>query len=131
MAWRKQKTHREETKDVRAALQRAGINAKVGHGTGTAWGWLYVNIGSGQQWGEHVKGDDGFCLRSGCPRCENLRIMSAQALKIAQEATGRHGEYDGEINIYSQSPWNERKGISETIEHPEWCAPVATCEAEA
>jgi len=38
MSWRNHSTHREETKAVKKALEKAGIKfKKVGHGTGTAW----------------------------------------------------------------------------------------------
>lgn len=41
-----QDNHREETKAVKKAIADAGIDAKVTHGKGTAWGWLHINIGS-------------------------------------------------------------------------------------
>ena len=31
---------KEETKIVKRELAKYGINARVGHGKGTAWGWL-------------------------------------------------------------------------------------------
>lgn len=109
-------TRKEETKAVRKALQAAGINARVGHGRGTAWGWLHLNIGNGQQWGEHVARKAP--LYEPCPpecvRCFNLHEMEAEALKIAQEATGRHGDYDGCINTCSQDEGRK------PIEHPKW-----------
>lgn len=120
MTWRKHETHKEETAAVKVALAAAGISARVGHGTGTAWGWLEINIGAGQQFGEHQKDNhvNGFCYQD-CVRCVNLRAMSKKALEVAREVTGRHGEYDGEINIHAQDHWTDKKG-SIPIEHPNW-----------
>ncbi len=70
---------REETRAVKAALKKAGITASVGHGKGTAWGWLHIRPNNYQG---HIFG------------------VSRQIIKIAQEVTGRHGEYDGCINVY-------------------------------
>ena len=63
-----------ETKIVKAALKEAGINCRVGHGKGTSWGWLYV-----------------FIDRS----TDHDTVLS-----IVQGVTGRHGNYDGRINIF-------------------------------
>ncbi len=96
MAWRNQDSHKEETKAVKKALADAGIKAKVTHGRGTAWGWLHINIGPPQ-------------LRNGIKPApfdyqytEEEQAFHRKVLKIAQETTGRHGEYDGEIVILSQ-----------------------------
>lgn len=96
MTWRKQENHREETKAVKKALASAGIDAKVTHGTGTAWGWLHVNIGSPKLRGgfkpepnDHQYTDEEDALHK-------------KVLKIVQEITGRHGDYDGEIIIRAQ-----------------------------
>jgi len=40
--WRNHESHRAESNAVRRALRKAGIKAKVGHGTGTAWAWLEI-----------------------------------------------------------------------------------------
>jgi len=69
-------TRREETKAVKDALKAAGINARVTHGTGTAWGWLEIHIERG------------------------MGHAYAGIIKTAQTVTGRHGEHDGNINIY-------------------------------
>jgi len=80
MTWRDHKTHREETKAVKEALLKAGYtNVKVHHGTGTAWGWLVIH-------------------------CDNKLGQSYEAkrlevLRITKAVTGRHGDYDGEINV--------------------------------
>lgn len=89
MAWRNQDSHKEETKAVKKALADAGIKAKVTHGRGTAWGWLHINIGSPKE-------------RNGEPFDEEEQALHRKVLKIAQETTGRHGEYDGEIVILAQ-----------------------------
>jgi len=69
-----------ETKAVKAALIKAGYTGvKVGHGTGTAWGWLHIKCDEklGQTWQEKY----------------------ADTEKIAQQVSGRQGEYGGRINI--------------------------------
>ncbi len=100
---------KQETKAVKAALQAVGINARVGHGKGTAWGWLHVNIGECQQWGEHTH--EGYGIgHDTCPRCKALRALSKEAERITQAVTGRHGEYGGRINIYTQNHWSDKKG---------------------
>ena len=68
---------REESKAVKAALARAGIKARVGHGRGTAWSWLEITLPATSGRAQHDK-----------------------VLYIAQTVTGRHGEYDGRINVY-------------------------------
>ena len=79
MAWRNQETHQEETKAVKAALTQAHIPfTKVGHGTGTAWGWLHIKLD--EPW---VRGHD----------------RDREVIRVVQEATGRHGDYDGCINV--------------------------------
>jgi len=73
---RNHKTRREETQAVKAALKKAGIVARVGHGTGTARGWLKIRP-------NFVPSED-----------ENRRII-----RIAIDVTGRTGEYDGRILV--------------------------------
>ena len=71
---------RTETKMVKDALAAAGIKAKVRHGTGTARGWLHITI----------------------PEQEHHTATNAlmgQAVMIAKKVTGRHGKYDGCINV--------------------------------
>ena len=65
---------RQETKEVKTALAQAGIKAKVGHGKGTAGGWLYITL--------------------------DVVGKRQEAIDIAQLITGRHGEYDGCINVF-------------------------------
>ena len=81
MSWRNHKTHAEETKAVKEALRKARIPfRKVGHGSGTAWAWLEIYLGTP----------------------ENYDRLRSEALNIAQAVTGRHGEYHGEILILGQ-----------------------------
>ena len=96
-----------ETKTVKAALTKAGFAyVRVSHGTGTAWGWLMINLGPGDEYGSHVLRSGGTWLdldcRSDCPRCAGMRDAYARAMLIAMDVTGRHGEYHGEINICQQ-----------------------------
>ena len=66
-----------ETKAVKKALVASGFKgAQVAHGRGTSYGWLYITLGP-----------------------DDIR-RSPEAVKVAQEATGRHGDYDGNINIF-------------------------------
>jgi hypothetical protein len=96
MAWRNQENHREETKAVKKALTDAGIDAKVTHGKGTAWGWLHINIGDPRR-------RNGF---KSAPfehqYTEEELEFHRKVLNIAQKITGRYGEYDGEIVITAQ-----------------------------
>ena len=94
MAWRNHANHKEETKAVKKALADAGIKAKVTHGRGTAWGWLHINIGS-------PKERNGLKPEPFDYQYTELELHR-MVLKIAQETTGRHGEYDGEIIILAQ-----------------------------
>ena len=107
---------RQETKLVKNELAKYGINARVGHGKGTAWGWLEINVGSGQQFGaEHIKDDYNNSHRD-CPICKAVHIIVDFAEKKAQEVTGRHGEYGGNILVLSQDHWTDKKGCV-LIEH--------------
>ena len=121
MSWRNQDNHKEETKVVKAALQAAGINAKVGHGHGTAWAWLKINIGTGQQFGEHTHvGDYPWRQPERCQRCREMKRMAKLTEEITQKVTGRHGEWGGEINIHESDDWNQKKRCSVPITHPNW-----------
>ena len=113
---------KEETKAVRKALKAVGINGRVSHGRGTAWGWLKVNIGEGQQWGEHdrgAEGNRGLC-NGACQRCKNTKAMREQTQAIIREVTGRDGEHNGNTLVLTQDHWSESKGQSVPIEHPNW-----------
>ena len=78
--WRIHGNHNQETKAVKDALIQAGYaNVRVKHGTGTAWGWLhiYADAKPNQSWQE----------------------MYSDIIRIAQRITGRHGDYNGNINV--------------------------------
>ena len=116
MSWRKHETHREETKAVKAALDKAGITAEIGHGRGTSWSWLKINVGDGQQFGEHQReAGESYCPAN-CPRCESQRDLHQKTLRIAKEVTGRSGDYDGEIQVQSQSGWCQKCRTSYAIQ---------------
>ena len=71
--------HREESLAVKEALVKAGYrNVKVKHGTGTAYGWLDIWAESDEDW----------------------QTIRGNVIRIAKQVTGRHGDYDGEINVY-------------------------------
>ncbi len=98
MSWRNQSSHKEETKDVKKALADVGIKAKVTHGRGTAWGWLHINIGDPKERNGLIKREESF----GYQYTEEELELHRKVLKIAQDVTGRHGEYDGEITVIAQ-----------------------------
>jgi len=91
MSWRKHTTHKEETKAVKTALAAAGIPAKVGHGKGTAWSWLEINIGPDPN---RKEGDHRFS--------PEWRERHNNALMIAVEASGRTAESGRDILILTQ-----------------------------
>jgi len=89
-----------ETKAVKVALKKAGHNCTVKHGTGTAWGWLKISKDMG-----HSKGctcsRHSYGVQETCQECKDAwRNQHNDLLAIAMKTTGRHGEYDGRINIY-------------------------------
>ena len=104
----------QETKIVKDALKAAGINSKASHGHGTAWGWLHINIGSSEQYPNHDRQNPQHEYRD-CIICQNHNKLSEVALRISQNVTGRHGEYGGNINVYTQKDWNVKKQCSEEI----------------
>lgn len=109
MAWRNQETHKEETKAVKAALLAAGLDVRrVGHGRGTAWGWLDIFIARPLEHGCEEHGTYGSLMERGvCLGCrtfqEKCGEINRQAVAVAQKVTGRHGEYDGRINVHWES----------------------------
>lgn len=96
MSWRNQENHKEETKAVKKALTDAGIKAKVSHDRGTAWSWLRINIGDPKE--RNGLKPEPF----GYQYTEEEVALHSKVLKIVQDITGRHGEYDGEIIIIAQ-----------------------------
>jgi len=132
MSWRKHESHKEETKAVKKALEQAGINAKVGHGSGTAWGWLEINIGS-RLGKHHVIGDNNCVIELTkeeltkepvyrqhiqCPICQLQRELVSKVEKIAREVTGRNGEYGGNILVLTQDHWDKKQNRSVPILQP-------------
>jgi hypothetical protein len=106
---------KQETKLVKNELAKYGINARVGHGRGTAWGWLEMNVGQGQQFGkEHTK--DEYNSHRDCPCCKAANIIMRFAEKVAQDITSRTGDYGGRICCLTQDHWTDKKG-SIPIEH--------------
>ena len=89
---------RKETKAVKGALKDVGIKSRVTHGTGTAWGWIEVNIGSPAQRNGYMDHPSG----RGQQYTPEESELQNRVLKIVQEVTGRHGEYSGNILILSQ-----------------------------
>ena len=89
---------RKETKAVKTALKDAGIKSRVTHGTGTAWGWIEVNIGDPAARGGLEPHPDGWRTKY----TDGEVKLQAETLRIVQEVTGRHGEYHGNICILSQ-----------------------------
>jgi len=113
VTWRNFPDHKSETKAVKEALKKAGIEAEVKHGRGTAWGWLEINIGDpGLQNG----------LRQGpfgSQYTDEERALHDTVLKIAKEVTGRHGDYNGEILVLAQG-WRtkSRPEVKKRIDAP-------------
>ena len=69
---------KQETRIVKQALVEAGYTGvTVGHGTGTAYGWLHIGVN------HRISYDKDYI----------------DVETIAQRATGRHGEWGGCINI--------------------------------
>jgi len=112
--WRKFENHKEETKAVKKALVRDYPNIRVGHGTGTAWGWLeiYCNIPRPgtcrcQQENEGRKFPE---------TCEEYQIewrrVSVDLDKRLREITGRTGEYGGRISYNISFPEKYLKAAS-------------------
>lgn len=96
MSWRNHDSHQEETKAVKKALADAGIKASVTHGTGTAWGWLHINLGDSRKRNGVIAEEFGYRYN------ETEEELRRKVMKIVREVTGRHGEYDGEIIINVQ-----------------------------
>ena len=72
---------RKETRIVKQAMKDAGYTGiRVRHGTGTAWGWIDV----------HADRDE----------TRKYSDQRNQLIQVVQEATGRHGDYHGNIGIY-------------------------------
>ena len=90
----------QETKAVKDALTRHGFKVRVKHGRGTGWGWLaiYVDlppvIHDREKYGwPHCSGNSECCLK--------WRETYDRIVSIAQQVTGRNGEYGGRINVHT------------------------------
>ena len=72
-----------ETVTVKRALVKAGYrNVRVGHGTGTAIGWLHIKV----------------ILQE--PETRQAWVTHRDiALTIAKQVTGRGGEHDGRVGV--------------------------------
>jgi len=103
MSWRKYPTHRTETKAVKVALAEAGyVGSQVGHGNGTAWGWLEVQV-------QRTKPSTCACPPTpdeqwGYQKCRACRdtwnIEYGKLVGLLLDVTGRsEGEYGGNITI--------------------------------
>jgi len=105
MSWRNQENHRAETKAVKEALAKANLPfLKVGHGTGTAWAWLEIFVGQNPSREEHNKLEGLISCYQPCIACLKNREICNQIISIVKDVTGRHGDYDGNINILQQEP---------------------------
>lgn len=119
MSGKNHATKRAETTAVVRALQAAGIMGHVKHGRGTDSMWLEVNIGSGQQWGEHQRADKFESCDLDCRRCCNLRAMERATEAIVSDVTGRTGER-ARVSVLTQDRFDRKLGRSVPIEHPDW-----------
>ena len=118
MSWRNHENHKAETKAVKRALQDAGIPVtSIRHGKGTAWGWLTVfvrditskhlcvdprdNNGPVREMTREERGLSPVFMQcvGNCPSCQEYRDRQKHILEIVKKVTGRHGDYDGCVNI--------------------------------
>lgn len=123
---------RAEVFAVKAALAAAGITARVGHGAGTAWGWLEINVGAGAEAYHETPRDTAYyvpCPPS-CGECRRVRTLTERVREIAREVTGRTGEYDGNTNIMHQDHWDRAARRSVPIDQTGEWAPEAWASAE-
>jgi hypothetical protein len=100
---------KQETKLVKNELSKYGINAKIEHGRGTGWGWLDINIGDCQQFGQEHIIDEQRTHRN-CPKCKAAHIIRRFVIEKTLAITGRQGDYDGRISVTSQNHWSDKKG---------------------
>lgn len=98
MSWRRHDTHRAETQAVKAALKAAGFpQAHVGHGTGTAWGWLEITVSIPRS--EHWWIEEQRHCAGNCPGCSLRWDTRTKLLSLVQSITGRTGDYNGNTNL--------------------------------
>lgn len=85
-----------ETKIIKDALKKAGIDAKIRHGKGTAWGWIDIFIGDPKKRnGLHPAPRDNQYTD------DEIEFQN-RIVRLVQKVTGRHGEYDGNICVLAQ-----------------------------
>lgn len=89
---------KEETKIVKKALKNEGIKASVTHGKGTGWGWIEVNLGDPTERNGVEKHPNGWSTRYTSTETE----LHEKVIKLVQDVTGRHGEYNGNISLLAQ-----------------------------
>gem|GEM_PF-1362690 len=113
VTWRNFPDHKSETKAVKEALKKAGIDAEVKHGSETAWGWLEINIGDPRLRNGLRQG------HFGSQYTDEERVLHDTVLKIAKDITGRRGDYKGEIRVLSQG-WRtkSRPEVKKRIDVP-------------
>lgn len=98
MSWRTHRSHQEETRAVKAALAAAGFpHARVGHGRGTAWGWLEITVSIPR--GEHYWIEEQRHCAGNCPACLRRWETRTQLLRLVCSLTGRTGDYNGNTNL--------------------------------
>ena len=97
-------TRTEETNLVKNALAKEGIRARVDHGKGTAWGWLHIYVGENPHQHTCPRHAREEATTNGfeCDACTWYENTVGRTKQVAQHVTGRHGEYGGNINIYTQ-----------------------------
>ena len=92
---------RQETKIVKVALKNAGhTNCRVKHGSGTAWGWLdiYSPI---RHHPECSCTRHSYGVQETSPVCSShWRKKHDALLDTTLNATGRYGEYNGNVNVH-------------------------------
>ena len=91
---------KEETKEVKRFLIKQGYqNVKIGHGKGTAWGWLHLSLDIPKPQGCYCTINQ-YGQTDKCHLCRNTWQEAYQ--KIGSEVmvlTNRTGDYGGRINI--------------------------------
>lgn len=91
---------KEETREVKRFLIQKGYkNVRVGHGCGTAWGWLEVSV-------DIPKPKDCYCTLNQygqterCHLCKNAWSEAySRVCKEVMDFTGRSGDYDGRTGV--------------------------------
>jgi len=72
---------KDEARAVKRELAKYGIEASVTHGTGTSRSWLYIHT---KKYPANLK---------------DFQKRDKFVTKIAQQVTGRKGDYDGRISF--------------------------------